>query len=187
MAIKRNIRLDGFDAIFNNEKVLTTLKYLLPLLNQQLSKFFSQLPLIDSFIFINIMLLQFSSTRNSRKRFILNSQKIIFTAILAKFSCFGKAFYSLKQFVWLLFNIFVKKIRELVFFYSHYDYALYLDYKSTYIIVYINNLQIIGPNLDLINCLKSNLASRFKMTDFGSTSHFFGIKVMQNDSTITIT
>lgn len=78
-------------------------------------------------------------------------------------------------------------MQELEIFQSHYDYALYPDHNSTYIAVYVDDLQIVDPNLNLINRFKTDLALRFKMTELGSPSHYFGIKLMQNNNTITIT
>ena len=98
-----------------------------------------------------------------------------------------KAFYGLKQSARLWFDTFADEIKELGLFQSHYDHALYLDHIGTYVAVYVDDLQIVGPDLKLINRLKTDLASRFKMTDFGSTSHYLGMEVMQNKNTITVT
>lgn len=67
MAILKNIKLNRLDVIFSNKKLLTTLKYIFLLLNQQLIKFFLQLFLINIFIFTNTILLQLFSTYNFRK------------------------------------------------------------------------------------------------------------------------
>lgn len=53
--------------------------------------------------------------------------------------------------------------------------------------VYVDDLQIFGLDLQLINRLKTDLASRFKMTDLGPTSHYLGMEVMKKDNTITVT
>lgn len=98
-----------------------------------------------------------------------------------------KALYSLKQSARLQFDTFADEMKELGFFQSHYDHALYLDYNGTYIAVYVDDLQIVGPDLDRINRLKTDLASRFKMTDLGPTSHYLGIEVMREHDTITVT
>ncbi len=98
-----------------------------------------------------------------------------------------KALYGLKQSARLWFDIFADEMKELRFFQSHYDHTLYLDHNDTYIAVYVDDLQIVGPNLNLINRLKANLASRFKMTDLGPTSHYLEMEVMRNNSTITVT
>ncbi len=98
-----------------------------------------------------------------------------------------KAFHDLKKSARLWFDTFANEIKELGLFQSHYDHALYLDHNGTYVAVYVDDLQIVGPDLNLINRLKTDLASRFKMTDFGPTSHYLGMEVMQNKNTITVT
>ena len=50
-------------------------------------------------------------------------------------------------------------MKELGFFQSCYDYVLYLNYEGTYIAIYINDLQIVGPDFKLIEKLKTDLAS----------------------------
>ena len=98
-----------------------------------------------------------------------------------------KAFYGLKQSARLWFDTFADEIKELGFFQSHYDYVLYLDHNCTYVAVYVDDLQIAGPDLHPINRLKVDLASLFKMTDLGPTSHYLGMEVMRNNNTITVT
>lgn len=78
------------------------------------------------------------------------------------------------------------EIRELRFFQFYYDHTFYLDYKGTYIVVYVDDLQIIGPNLDFINHLKSDLTSHFKMINFGLTFYYFRKKFTQNNDTIIV-
>lgn len=78
-----------------------------------------------------------------------------------------KALYGLKQSARLWFDTFADGMKELGFFESRYDHALYLDYKVTYVAVYVDDLQIVGPDLNRIQKLKADLASRFKMTDLG--------------------
>lgn len=56
-------------------------------------------------------------------------------------------------------------MKKLGFFQSHFDHALYLNHNGTYIAVYVDGLHIVGPNHVFTNHLKTDLASRFKMTD----------------------
>lgn len=84
-------------------------------------------------------------------------------------------------------DTFTNGIKKLGFFISHYDHILYLENNGTYVAVYIDNLQMISCNLDLINGLKTDMASHFKMTDFGPTAQYLGMKFMQNNDAITVT
>lgn len=78
-------------------------------------------------------------------------------------------------------------MKKLGFFQSHYDHTLYLNYNGTYVAVYVNNLQIVGTNLNRINRLKIDLVSRFKITDLGSTIHYLEMEVMRENNTIIVT
>ena len=98
-----------------------------------------------------------------------------------------KALYGLKQSARLWFDTFADEMKELGFFQSHYDHALYLNYEGTYVAVYVDDLQIVGPDLKLIEKLKADLASRFKMTDLGPTAHYLGMEVTRTDTSITVT
>lgn len=69
-------------------------------------------------------------------------------------------------------------MKNLGFFQSHYNYIFYLDYNGTYVVIYVDDLQNVGFDLERINCLKNNLASRFKMTELGPTSHYLGMNVI---------
>lgn len=85
------------------------------------------------------------------------------------------------------FDTFSDEIKELRFFSSNYDQALHLNFNNTYVAVYVDDLLIVGPDLDLINRLKIDLASRFKMTNLGSISHYLGMEIMRINNTITVT
>ncbi len=69
-----------------------------------------------------------------------------------------RSFYGLKQSARLWFDLFAEEMRALGFYQSQYDTALFLDGKSTYVAIYVDNLQIIGPSLKVIEELKTNLA-----------------------------
>lgn len=73
------------------------------------------------------------------------------------------------------------------FFQSRYDYVLYLNYEGTYVAVYVDDLQIEGLDLKLIEKLKADLASQFKMTDLGPTAYYLEMEVRRTDDSITVT
>ncbi len=98
-----------------------------------------------------------------------------------------KAVCGLKQSARLWFDTFANEMKELRFFQSHYDHTPYLDHNGTHVDVYVDDLQIVGPDHILINRLKTDLVSRFKKTDRGLTSHYLGMEVMRNNNTITMT
>ena len=85
--------------------------------------------------------------------------------------------YRLKQAARLWFDTFKNKIKKLGFFQFLYNNTLYFNGQGTYVAVYVNDLHIVGPNLSLINELKMQLTSKFKITNMGPTSHYLGIEV----------
>lgn len=98
-----------------------------------------------------------------------------------------KTLYGLKQSARLWFDTFADEMKELGFFQFHYNHSLYLNYEGTYVAVFVDNLQIVGPNLKLIEKLKADLASRFKMTDLGPIAHYLGVEDTRTDTSITVT
>ena len=95
--------------------------------------------------------------------------------------------YGLKQAARLWFDTFKDKMKKLGFFQSLYNSAFYFNGNGTYVAVYVDDLYIISPNLSLINELKIQLASKFKTTDLGPTSHYLGMEVSRGDNIITVT
>ena len=78
-------------------------------------------------------------------------------------------------------------MKILRFFQFNYNYALNLYYKSTYIVIYVNDLQIIGRKLELINYLNLDSGSQFKITNFSSTLYYLVMKITKTKYRITIT
>ena len=67
------------------------------------------------------------------------------------------------------------------------DHSVFVSYdKSTFIPVYVDDLLIIGEDLNIINGLKTKLLERFCMTDFGSVSHYLGMSVTQIGNSISL-
>lgn len=52
--------------------------------------------------------------------------------------------------------------------------------------VYIDNLFIIGKDLNIINCLKKKLLKRVCMTDLGSVSHYLHISITQTKNFMSL-
>ncbi len=98
-----------------------------------------------------------------------------------------RSLYGLKQSAQLWFNLFAGEMRALGFYRSQYDTALFLDGKSIYVAIYVNDFQIIGPSLKVIEELKIRLAQYFKMADLEPSSHYLGIEVDMSEGAVTIT
>lgn len=95
--------------------------------------------------------------------------------------------YGLKQVAHFWFDTFKEEMQKLGFVQSHYDSVLYLNNNGTYVVVYVDDLYIVGPDLSLIVWLKKELVTKFKITDLGPTSHYLGIEVLRKEDTITVT
>lgn len=78
-------------------------------------------------------------------------------------------------------------MKKLRFFQLKYNHALYFNYKGTYVAVYVDNLQIVGFDLNCIKNLKADLASQFKMTNFSSTANYLGMEITRTDDSIFVT
>ena len=98
-----------------------------------------------------------------------------------------RSLYGLKQSARLWFDLFAEEMLALGFFQSQYDSALFLNGKGTYVAIYVDDLQIIGPDLAVIENLKTSLSQRFKMTDLGPTSHYLGMEVNISAGEVVIT
>lgn len=95
-------------------------------------------------------------------------------------------FYGLKQVAYLLFDIFQDEIKKFGFFQLIHNSDLYFNGQNICIAVYIDELHIIRQNFFLINRLKTQLASKFKTTDFGSMIYLLGMKVFSKKDVIIV-
>ena len=62
-----------------------------------------------------------------------------------------------------------------------YDYSLFINTsRRTFITVYIDDLLLIGPDIEFINSIKNYLVLKFKMTDMGPVSIYLSINISRN-------
>ena len=98
-----------------------------------------------------------------------------------------RSFYGLKQSARLWFDLFAEEMLALGFYQSQYDSALFLNGEETYVAIYVDYLQIIRPDLSIIENLKTSLSQRFKMTDLGPILHYLGMEVNIFEGEVIIT
>lgn len=98
----------------------------------------------------------------------------------------NKALYGLKQAPRIQYKTLTSALKELGFSCCPYDNAVFRK-DSTYILVYINNLLITSPNLELIQEVKQSLEQRFKIKDIGECQYFLGIAVERKEGKIRLT
>lgn len=67
------------------------------------------------------------------------------------------------------------------------DHSVFVSYdKSTFISLYVDDLLIIGKDLNIINGLKNKLLERFCMIDLGSVSHYLGMSVTRTGDSVSL-
>lgn len=96
----------------------------------------------------------------------------IYVKLLPGFKKIGKVYklnkvlYRLKQVLRIQYKTLTNTLKELGFTYYLYNNAVFKK-GSTFILVYIDNLLITRPDLELIKDVKYLLEQRFKMKDIG--------------------
>ena len=89
--------------------------------------------------------------------------------------------YGLKQVPWAWYEKIGHFFVNLGFKRCEYDHSIYvLDVKDAtlIVVVYVDDLVLIGNKPDLILTLKSQLADTFEMTDLGILHFFLGLQVL---------
>lgn len=104
---------------------------------------------------------------------------------LGKVCKLNKALYGLKQALQIQYKTLTSALKELGFNYCPYDNAVFRK-GSTYILVYVNNLLISRPDLNLIKDIKRLLEQRFKIKDIGECQYFLGIAVEREKGKIRL-
>ena len=98
-----------------------------------------------------------------------------------------KALYGLKQAPRVWYALISEFLQGLGFTKTDADHSVFVSYdKSTFISVYVDDLLIIGEDLNIINSLKNKLSKRFRMTDLGSVSHYLGMFVTRTGDFVSL-
>jgi len=106
----------------------------------------------------------FKNTKNSNKVLLL-----------------GKALYGLKQSANIWFNLLAKEIIALDFTQLKNDsYLYYNKSKDTIIIVYVDNIAIMGPNISYIKEIIAKLGERFIISDLRPIQSYLGIDIIRS-------
>jgi len=85
-----------------------------------------------------------------------------------------KTMYGLKQSLRMWYHKFDMYIRELGFVRSQFNHCVYrrnVDDHFIYVVLYVDDMLLVGNNMDLIKEMKSLLSSKFNMKDLG-VAHF---------------
>ena len=101
-----------------------------------------------------------------------------------------RSLYSLKQSPRAWFSQFSSVVQEFCMIRSAADHSVFYHHSSTgkciYLIVYVDDIVIIGTDQDGIQKLKQHLFSHFQTKDLGKLKYFLGIEVAQSNSGVVI-
>jgi hypothetical protein len=91
----------------------------------------------------------------------------------------NKALYGLKQSPRIWYQTLSDYLTKLGFQPVHADVGIFVK-DLTYIAVYVDDLLIVGPNMDEITTVKKQLSERFQMSDLGPCYHYLGITIKRD-------
>ena len=57
---------------------------------------------------------------------------------------------------------------------------------ALFVILYVNDITILGSSLDKINDLKKSLSSRYEMTDLGEIQSYLGVNITRDRASRTM-
>lgn len=106
-----------------------------------------------------------------------------------KVSKLKKSLYGLKQSPKAWFDCFSKAMQKRGFRQAQADHTLFHKHRSkktTILIVYVDDIILIGDDKEEIERLKKDLASEFEMKDLGNLRYFLGMEFARNRLGITI-
>ena len=93
----------------------------------------------------------------------------------------NKALYGLVQSAHIWFNLLSKEIKALGYTQLQTDNCTYYNSdKTTIIIIYVDDIAIIGPDNNYISELISELSQKFTITDLGPISNYLGIEIQRS-------
>jgi len=99
----------------------------------------------------------------------------------------NKSVYGLKQAPCTRFTTFWSALLEAGFTQSRADYSMFLFTRASHItilLVYVDDIVIIGDDALVISLLKKYLCNRFNIKDLGSLKYFLGIEVTRSKAGI---
>lgn len=92
-----------------------------------------------------------------------------------------KSLYGLKQAPREWFHKLTSRLTTLGFIGSKTDTSLFFSTSGPlYILIYVDNILVLGPSASQIQRLISSLGTHFKLKDLGPASHFLGIEFRQH-------
>ncbi|SOV04619.1 uncharacterized protein UDID_17155 [Ustilago sp. UG-2017a] len=94
-----------------------------------------------------------------------------------------KGLYGLKQLGWEWNMEFDKFLRHSNFHRLNCAPCIYTRGKGdnfAIVVIYVDDMLIIAPNLETVKCIKEEIGQRWRMEEGGNVSHFLGIKITRD-------
>ena len=92
-----------------------------------------------------------------------------------------RALYGLKQARKVWYLVIRDFLKEKGFTATNSDQSVFISAdKQLFLAIYIDDLLLFGANKSQINTLKKELGYRFRMTDLGDISHYFGMEIRRD-------
>ena len=89
-----------------------------------------------------------------------------------------KALYRLRQSAQVWYQTLVDFLMKLEFYRLEQNYVVFVsEDKQLFIAIYVDNSLIFGADIPQLEKIQNDLSDRFKMTNLGNVSHYFGMEV----------
>jgi hypothetical protein len=95
----------------------------------------------------------------------------------------NKSLYGLKQSPRMWYKMFDTYILELAFVrrrVDHYVYSKQVGNHFIYVVLYVDDMLLVGNNMDVIKEVKSQLSSKFDMKDLGAANFILGMEIKRD-------
>jgi hypothetical protein len=95
----------------------------------------------------------------------------------------NKSLYGLKQSPMMWYQNFETYILGLVFVRSRVDHCVYSKQVGNhfiYVVLYVDDMLLVGNNMDVIKEVKSQLSSKFDMKDLGDANFILGMEIKRD-------
>jgi hypothetical protein len=101
----------------------------------------------------------------------------------------NKSLYGLKQSPRMWYQNFDTYILGLGFVRSrndHYVYSKKVGNHFNYVVLYVDDMFLVGNNMDVIKEVKSQLSSKFEMKDLGASNLIMGMEIERDRSNMKL-
>ena len=100
----------------------------------------------------------------------------------------NKALYGLKQSPRIQYHTLIQALQEAGFTRSQYDHSLFIKSSDrVYMVVYIDDLLIFGPEISRIQNLKNHLTKKFRIINIGLILIYLNINISKDLDAKTLT